>query len=306
MLEFSGERFIPGAGSDELHHEHVHRYRFAATVAAGRRVLDLGCGEGYGAAILSGGAQRVTGVDIDREAVASASARYGDRGIEFVVAPATDVPLPDGSVDLITCFEVIEHVDDPAGLVAEVVRLLAQGGLLVCSTPDRDAYNASLTQPNPFHVCELSRAELAELLERSFDSVRLYGQRSVTASWIADDEPPALELTADRPPPSPIFWVAVAAVGAEAPHMRSSLLVDPQRQAKPERADLIDQLGRGQRQLVEYERQLADQAEAVERERALRARLEADLESVRTSISWRVTRPMRAGGELVRSLRGRS
>jgi O-antigen biosynthesis protein len=232
MLEWTGERFIPGAGSDWLHHEHVHRYRFAAALASRRRVLDLGSGEGYGAALLSGRARSVTGLDVDPEAVAHATERYAGEGVEFLVASATDVPLEDDSFDLVACFEVIEHVDDPGALLDEAARLLAPGGLLVGSTPDRDAYNALRSEPNPFHRTELSRAEFEGHLRRRFASVRLYGQRSVTASWIDDaGAPPGFDLAcAPRPP---IYWVAVAAIDGDAPDLGSALFVDPARQDGP-------------------------------------------------------------------------
>lgn len=264
MLEFTGERFIPGAGSDELHHEHVHRYRFTAGLADGRRVLDLGSGEGYGSAILAERAASVTGIDLDAETVGHATRRYG-ASITFLTAPATAVPLPDDSVDLVACFEVIEHVDDPGALLDEVTRVLAPGGLLVCSTPDRETYNAGLSQPNPFHVSELSRDEFAALLGARFAGVRLYGQRSVTASWLAAEAPPdRLELGgSDAPLPDPVFWVAVAALDGEAPEPAGSVLVDPGRQQSPEHADLLSQVRGAQIQLAKYERHLQELAAAL-------------------------------------------
>ena len=60
-LTFTGERFVPGI-EGEIVYEHVHRYAFARRYAAGRRVLDVACGEGYGSAILAETAASVTGV----------------------------------------------------------------------------------------------------------------------------------------------------------------------------------------------------------------------------------------------------
>ena len=74
-LPFTGERFVPGTAG-EIWYEHWHRYQFAGAFAAGRRVLDAACGEGYGSALLARSAASVVGVDIAADAVAHARARY--------------------------------------------------------------------------------------------------------------------------------------------------------------------------------------------------------------------------------------
>src|SRR6266480_544461 len=68
-LPFTGERFVPGT-EGEIAHEHWHRYFFARRFVAGRRVLDVACGEGYGSALLSEAATNVIGVDIDAATIA--------------------------------------------------------------------------------------------------------------------------------------------------------------------------------------------------------------------------------------------
>ena len=69
-LEFTGERFVPGIAG-EIAHEHWHRYAFARRCVAGKRVLDVACGEGYGSALLAGESTSVTGIDIDAGAIRS-------------------------------------------------------------------------------------------------------------------------------------------------------------------------------------------------------------------------------------------
>ena len=64
MSEFTGERVIPELVNDDLWAEHVARYAFAARLAAGRRILDAGCGTGYGAAELQSNAAGFIGIDV--------------------------------------------------------------------------------------------------------------------------------------------------------------------------------------------------------------------------------------------------
>ncbi len=65
-IEFSGELYVP-TETGQIKYEHLHRYALALEFAAGKSVLDIASGEGYGAALLAKVAQCVTGVDIDPE-----------------------------------------------------------------------------------------------------------------------------------------------------------------------------------------------------------------------------------------------
>ena len=69
LIEWTGERCVPWAPDVQVVYEHFHRYMWAARVIAGRRVLDLGSGEGFGASILAGSAADVVGVDVDERTV---------------------------------------------------------------------------------------------------------------------------------------------------------------------------------------------------------------------------------------------
>lgn len=106
---------------------------FAGEPIAGLDVLDLGCGEGelsHLAAAL--GAKSVTGVDVMAERIASARAREPAKGAVrpvFKVAEDTlRIPLGDRSVDLILCFDVLEHILEIDAVVAEWTRVLRPGG----------------------------------------------------------------------------------------------------------------------------------------------------------------------------------
>src|SRR5215212_10066696 len=96
-LDFTGERFVPGASGD-LAYEHWHRYAFARRFSAGKRVLDAACGEGYGTALLASVATDAIGVDIDTAAVAHAKARYADRpNLRFECGSVAALPFADSS-----------------------------------------------------------------------------------------------------------------------------------------------------------------------------------------------------------------
>src|SRR5215471_657256 len=72
-LEWTGERYLPWVRNATMAYEHVHRYGFAARFAKGKRVLDLGSGEGYGSNIMAAHASYVLGVDIDPACIQHAS-----------------------------------------------------------------------------------------------------------------------------------------------------------------------------------------------------------------------------------------
>jgi 2-polyprenyl-3-methyl-5-hydroxy-6-metoxy-1,4-benzoquinol methylase len=178
-LDYTGERMVPEAADPQTFWQHILRYRFALQFAVGKRVLDIACGEGYGsAALLRGGAQSVVGVDIDATAVEHARERYG---IDARQGDAVAIPLPDASLDLIVSFETIEHVPSPGAFLDECVRLLAPGGKLLVSTPNKGVYHAGI-DPNPFHCSEMTLDELTENIRSRFASHRIFTQHFVSAS----------------------------------------------------------------------------------------------------------------------------
>jgi SAM-dependent methyltransferase len=175
VSEFTGERVIPGLVNDDLWAEHVARYAFAARFAAGRRVLDAGCGTGYGATELANYAG-LTGIDVSWDAVDFAR-RYSPCAQASVGA----MPFRDGSFDLVIAFEVIEHLPDWQALLREARRALADNGLLIVSTPNREYYaeGRGTEGPNPFHIHEFEFGEFREALAAVFPRVEILLQNHV-------------------------------------------------------------------------------------------------------------------------------
>jgi SAM-dependent methyltransferase len=186
-LPFTGERFVPGTRG-EIWVEHWHRYHFAARWAAGKRVLDVACGEGYGSALLARHASHATGIDISPQAVAHARKAYAALGnAEFVCAPCTRLPLADASIDLAVSFETIEHITEQDEFLDELARVLTPEGVLILSCPNKLEYSDKRGFVNEFHVKELYREELEALLAARFPAAEWYGQRPTFFSLIAPD-----------------------------------------------------------------------------------------------------------------------
>jgi GT2 family glycosyltransferase/SAM-dependent methyltransferase len=166
-------------------YEHFHRYLWAAKLVDGRRVLDLGSGEGFGAALLSEAAAHVVGVDVDELTVEHSTLNYAGSNLEFKQGTAVDLTaFADGSFDAVVAFEIIEHVRDQERVLSEVARLLGDDGILVISTPDRRMYGEARDEPNPFHERELTLDEFQELLGVNFPHVASWGQRTITGSHL--------------------------------------------------------------------------------------------------------------------------
>ena len=130
-------------------------------------------------------AEFVIGIDVDQAAIEHARFAYQRPNLTFQVGDCLALPLDTGSVDVVVCFETIEHLEDHDGAMAEFKRVLAPDGLLILSTPDKHEYSDATKYENPFHVHELYVSDLAALLGRHFRHHDLYGQRVHYGSAIA-------------------------------------------------------------------------------------------------------------------------
>jgi len=193
LTEFTGERVIPGLVDASLWNEHVSRYSFAGGLAGKKRVLDVGCGTGYGTAAMAETAAFALGFDISPEAVDYATLHHGEKAT-FAIASAENFPAEIGSFDLITAFEVIEHLTDWRRLLSEANRVLAEDGLFLVSTPNKTYYGEARQDkgPNPFHIHEFEYAEFREALKAWFPCVRILAQNRVEAFSFFGEQSPAI------------------------------------------------------------------------------------------------------------------
>jgi SAM-dependent methyltransferase len=176
VLTLTGERTIPGLDIENYwfrRHEVV--YQRLAPRCAELEVLEAGCGEGYGADLISHVAQRVIALDYDETTVAHVRARYSR--VEVMHGNLAELPLADASVDVVVNFQVIEHLWDQTQFVRECARVLRPSGLLMVSTPNRITFSPGRDTPiNPFHTRELNADELSRLLvDAGFTSVSMSG-----------------------------------------------------------------------------------------------------------------------------------
>lgn len=217
MAEFTGERLIPGQVDVDLLNEHLARYTFAARLARGKRVLDAGCGSGYGSAELALAAQSVVGMDVADEAVEFARENYRLANLRFERGSCAALPHPDASFDLVVAFEVIEHIENWRDFLREARRVLAPNGQFIVSTPNKLYYTESrgAQGENPFHVHEFEFEEFRSELKEVFPHVSLYLENHVEGMTFQPHEPGnTVEVRVDAGEPAPDeshFFVAVCA-----------------------------------------------------------------------------------------------
>jgi SAM-dependent methyltransferase len=180
LIEWTGERCVPWTDDVQVIYEHLSRYHFAAGPVTGRRVVDVGSGEGYGAALLATTAAEVLGIELDPASVEHARRAHRRPNLDFVEGSVLDpASFGDRRFDVAVCFEVLEHLHEQEVLLENIGRALDDEGLLLISTPDREVYSPPGAPPNPYHVRELTRDEFAGLLGAHFPHVAVWGQWTV-------------------------------------------------------------------------------------------------------------------------------
>ncbi len=280
MSEFTGERVIPGQVNDDLWAEHIARYAFAARLAAETRALDIGCGTGYGTAELAQHARFATGIDVSPDAIVYATEHYPIPNATFLAASATALPFLAASFDLITAFEVIEHLDNWHELLIEARRLLHADGIFLVSTPNKLYYAESRASdgPNPFHSHEFEFAEFREALAAVFPNVTILLQNRLESQAFyphAKFSPVDARLDSTRGSPAEAhFFLALCSID-RAPETRSFIYVPRAANLLREREQHIfllqDELAKTKTWLAEVN---ADRQKLMEAQDELKAHLE--------------------------------
>jgi SAM-dependent methyltransferase len=204
-LELTGERTLPDVPEENYwFRRHLVVYRWIAARCAGKRVVDMASGEGYGTAVLADAAAEVIGVDANPEAFEHARLRYRAPNLSFERALVEEFGR-GAPFDAVAFLQTVEHVERPQDLLARFASLLAPGGVLYVTTPNR----LTLAPPgaersgNPWHLREYTPEEFAALVQPLFGSVELLGlfharklrlhELALKAGW--DRVHPALRLT---------------------------------------------------------------------------------------------------------------
>ena len=187
-MELTGERMIPEySKGDEIYLEHMARYMFASQFVKDKEVVDIACGSGYGTKLLSGcGVKKITGFDIDPEAVAYCQKKYTDNVTSFEVGSVEKIPAGDKSADVLVSFETIEHVEgqEQLNFLSEVVRILKSNGVFIVSTPNVDVF----PKGNTFHKKELTKKEFSDILNKHFKNVEILVQDDLEVSCITVED----------------------------------------------------------------------------------------------------------------------
>jgi SAM-dependent methyltransferase len=309
------------------------RYWWASRFAAGRHVLDAGCGTGHGAALLAAaGAASVTAVD-RAAAVVEAAAPGCPPEVTLRTADVTRLPFEDASFDLVVLFDVLPYVGAWEDALRELTRVLSANGILLVSAP-------SVREAAPDELRRVSPSELRDALERRFGHVELRTQANVVASMVmpgdvasrADDrvvadvelrkpaaiepgdEPHCIALASRSPlPPERAVVAVTSGIGGiqdwhevhEAQRRTIAELRARLAEATSEstvrelRSALVDAERRSaalpvtRERVTELERENAALAARVDRSAAVVAAMQA-------SPSWRATAPLRAAKDIAR------
>jgi 2-polyprenyl-3-methyl-5-hydroxy-6-metoxy-1,4-benzoquinol methylase len=180
----AGERMVLGTSSKRVEEDHLARYEFAKKYVVNKRVLDIACGTGYGARMLSeAGAIEVIGVDIDQGAIDYATQKYEKTGLSFVCDSVSTVSLPQNNFDVVVTFETIEHLNDEirSQYLQLIKTVLKEDGVIILSTPNKLITSPWSEKPlNLHHVLEYYRDDLeVELKKYGLTIKEWFGQRFV-------------------------------------------------------------------------------------------------------------------------------
>ena len=170
---------VPEHNDTKFVSQHLAAYAFLRRWAAGKRVLEVGFGEGYGADYLAQVADQVVALDVTPGNIPRAQERYSRPNLQFELIDGSGFDVPDGSFDLVGSFQVIEHIPEPLipNYLREIRRVLKPDGFAVISTLNL----ANAMKPGEpyeklcYHEKEFTGPELDQLLQQFFPAVEMHG-----------------------------------------------------------------------------------------------------------------------------------
>ncbi|MFH0790334.1 MAG: class I SAM-dependent methyltransferase [Candidatus Omnitrophota bacterium] len=173
-------RIIPQEVPRKFYAQHLKPYEFLRNnSAAGKKILEVGCGDGYGCAYLACAADKVVGLDYEKDVVSAAQAKYKAPNLSFVCMDAARLQFEDGAFDVVCSFQVIEHIleDRLPRYLSEIKRVLKTGGKFYLSTLNLEHAMKphAAYKKNPAHRKEFNARELKDLLSGVFPGFKIYG-----------------------------------------------------------------------------------------------------------------------------------
>ncbi len=184
-LANGGERMTADAGNWS-YYAHLSIYRFALPYTTGKRVLDAGCGTGYGSAYLARhGTVSLIACDAAPYAITYCKRRFADDRVTFeTVDLCKPLPYPDRAFDTIFSSNVMEHLAEIDQLLGECSRMLVDDGIMIAAVPPNRSPEALKENiKNVFHAMNLTPKGWYHKLARYFEHVECHLHQH-NAEWV--------------------------------------------------------------------------------------------------------------------------
>ena len=171
----TGERILPALNGETsiVFSRHKFAYDYVRQFVAGKIVLDVGCGSGYGCSILAEKAQQVYGIDQSSDAIEYCSKNFASSNISFIQMDGNEINLQQ-KFDITTTFQAIEHIENLDLFIQQLVAVTKPGGFIYISTPNVKK-SLSEKDSNPFHVNEMNYNMFNKLLSTHFSNFEIIG-----------------------------------------------------------------------------------------------------------------------------------
>ena len=159
--------------------EHLHRYEEVIKSLSGNEtILDIACGTGFGTHLLSTRSNgKIFGGDLSLEAITLCKNSWNNDNLSYEIMDGTKLKFEDNTFDVVVSFETIEHTTSFNEMIKEFKRILRPKGKIYLSTPNIKINSPSGVVTNPFHTQEWNYEEFNYILNKHFDSFKLFGQQ---------------------------------------------------------------------------------------------------------------------------------
>jgi 2-polyprenyl-3-methyl-5-hydroxy-6-metoxy-1,4-benzoquinol methylase len=172
MKDINGNDIRTGKNElDPMFWRHLKAYDLVSSCVKSAEVLDIGCGDGYGAYHMSRFVKSVVGIDYDEPAIVNAREKYNAPNLSYELLDAEKVNSLGSKFDVITCFQNIEHIEHPENMVEGVKKILKPNGLFIVSVVNRLLRQGK----SPYHYREYSPVELESFMSNYFSKQLLFG-----------------------------------------------------------------------------------------------------------------------------------